>query len=316
MTPVLLITFNRPEHTRKALEALLVQHPETLYIFQDGPREGNADDAERCAMVRETVGKCTAGCDANIITRFSGHNRGCREAVIFAISEVLREHEQVIVVEDDIITSPAFLSFMEKALARYKDEKSVFSISGNSPAPRKFAVPEDYPYDVFASPRLFNWGWATWRDRWEQADWSFAYYDSFKSHPFEQQAFVRGGENLMRMLEEEHDGKSSAWDIQFAFAHFAHHAVSIVPCVSYTYSIGEDGSGTHCLDTSRNEPAVVNTDADPKLLDTIYYDSRIINLLYSSFCAAKRPLWQKACNFMARKLGRKPPFVIKKKVFA
>lgn len=36
----------------------------------------------------------------------------------------------------------------------------------------------------------------------------------------------------MPMLVDEREGSSSAWDIQFAFTHFANHAVSIVPCLS------------------------------------------------------------------------------------
>ena len=46
--PVLLIVFNRPEHTQKTLEALLVQRPSELYVFQDGPRVNNTCDLENC----------------------------------------------------------------------------------------------------------------------------------------------------------------------------------------------------------------------------------------------------------------------------
>ena len=44
--PVLLITFNRPEHTRRVLEAILAAQPHDLYVFQDGAREGNVDDKD------------------------------------------------------------------------------------------------------------------------------------------------------------------------------------------------------------------------------------------------------------------------------
>lgn len=99
----------------------------------------------------------------------------------------------LIILEDDIITFPAFLSYMNKALSFYKDRKTVFSISGHSHAPEKFNVPADYNYDVFASLRLFNWGLATWKDRWAQADWSMGYYEEFMRMPFEKEAFSRGG---------------------------------------------------------------------------------------------------------------------------
>lgn len=315
--PVLLITFNRPEHTRRTIEALRLQQPPLVYVFQDGPRLNNENDTERCKQVRQVVGE-SVNWPCELHTFFSEKNRGCRDAIIYAITEVLNRHESVIVVEDDIVTSPAFYSFMCKALDYYKDRKTVFSISGHSHSPSRFQVPDDYPYDVFASPRLFNWGWGTWRDRWEQADWSMSYYDEFMKHPYERRAFNRGGDDMVPMLVDEKEGRSSAWDVQFAFAHFKNHAVSIVPCVSYTHNIGMDGSGTHCQssETETFEYALLNQKDSPRFLDNLYFDSRIINLLYSAFARKKRPKWQKLINFLARKFGMNPPFVIKKRVYA
>ena len=51
-TPILLITFNRPNHTRQVWEAIKKQRPKYMYVFQDGAREGNATDTEKCAAVR------------------------------------------------------------------------------------------------------------------------------------------------------------------------------------------------------------------------------------------------------------------------
>ena len=49
--PILLIVFNRPEHTRKVLESIMESHPLDLYIFQDGARKGNELDGEKCEKV-------------------------------------------------------------------------------------------------------------------------------------------------------------------------------------------------------------------------------------------------------------------------
>lgn len=320
IVPVLFIVFNRPEHTRQTLESLLVQRPFDLYIFQDGPRENNDSDLNNCQLVRKTINEQLQNIsyDITVHKHYSETNRGCRDAIIFAISSVLKEHESVIVVEDDIITSPAFLSYMNKALAYYKDNKSVHSISGYSHAPMRFRVPNDYEYDVYASPRLFNWGWGTWRDRWEQVDWSMSYYDEFMSHPEQIEAFNRGGDDMTPMLIDEKEDRSSAWDIQFAFDQFKRHMVSIVPNVSYTQNIGFDGSGTHCGGHSQEMDTIfdLNQNSNPHFLDTLYYDKRILNLQYNAFTYKQRPIWQKAINFMARKLGLRPPFVIKKSIYA
>lgn len=316
-TPILLITFNRPSHTKKTIEALRIQKPPLVYVFQDGPREHRDEDIKMCELVRDVIDS-EIDWDCELHTYFSDKNRGCRDAIIYAITEVLKMHESVIVVEDDIITSPAFYCYMTKALEYYKDRETVYSISGHSHSPEKFQVPEDYDYDVFISPRLFNWGWGTWRDRWEKTDWSMSYYEQLIKHPYECQAFNRGGDDMLSMLIDEYEGRTSAWDIQFAFAHFYNHAVSIVPCISYTHNIGMDGSGTHCnsLEQKDFDYQLLNKNLNPLFIDILYYDSRIINMLYNAFTYTKRPLWQKAINFIARKFGIKPPFVIKKKVYA
>ena len=319
-SPVLLIVFNRPEHTERTLKALLTQKPRIIYIFQDGPRDRHLDDYSKCRRVREVVEVQLKQLDFNIEIHkcYSEVNRGCRDAIIYAITSVLKEHESVIVVEDDIITSPAFLTYMNKALSYYKDNHSVHSISGYSHAPMRFQVPIDYEYDVYASPRLFNWGWGTWRDRWEQVDWSMSYYNEFMRHPEQIEAFNRGGDDMTPMLVDEKEGRSSAWDIQFAFDQFKRHMVSIVPNISYTQNIGFDGSGTHCGGHSKEIvlDLDLNQNSNPHFLDTLYYDKRILNLQYSAFTYKQRPLWQKVINFIARKLGLRPPFVIKKRIYA
>ena len=315
-TPILLITFNRPSHTKKTIEALRVQKPPLVYVFQDGPREHRDEDIKMCKLVRDVI-MSDINWDCELYTYFSEKNRGCRDAIIYAITEVLNKHESVIVVEDDIITSPAFYSYMTKALKYYRDRKTVFSISGYSHSPEKIQVPKDYDYDVFTSPRLFNWGWGTWKDRWEQTDWSMSYYDRLIQHPYECLAFNRGGDDMMEMLKDEYEGKSSAWDIQFAFAHFYNHAVSIVPCISYTHNIGMDGSGTHCNNVKSHKTSIqlLNSNDCPIFLDTLYFDARIINTLYSMYTKKRRPLWQKFINTLFKIAGGNPPYLLKKKIY-
>lgn len=318
MYPVLLITFNRPEHTRRTLAALMVQKPYEMYVYQDGPRDGNIIDKTNCQKVREVIDEITRDSDTIMHKHYSPINRGCRDAVIFAISSVLQDHKAVIVVEDDIITSPAFLNYMTKTLDYYQNRKNVHSISAYSPSPFKFSVPLNYDYDVYASPRLFGWGWGTWRDVWNSVDWSMDYFRDFMKHPSEINAFNRGGDDLSQMLVTEQEGKSSAWDIQFVFDQFKNHMVSIVPCISFTTNIGCDGSGTHCSVCKDNtsDIALLNNNKELKLLDNLYYDREIINRLHSVYSMKTRPLWQKICNWICRKINKPILFQVKSPVYA
>ena len=76
-TPVLLITFNRPEHTRKVLAAIMAARPKDLYVFQDGAREGNETDLVNCPKVREVVQSLVGGTETKLHTFYSERNLGC-----------------------------------------------------------------------------------------------------------------------------------------------------------------------------------------------------------------------------------------------
>jgi len=92
---------------------------------------------------------------------------------------VLEKHEAAIVLEDDIVTSPYFLKYMNLTLNYYKERKSVFSVSGVTLPEKKFSLPYDYAYDVFTSYRQLNSGWGTWADRWNAIDWKLDFVSDF-----------------------------------------------------------------------------------------------------------------------------------------
>lgn len=317
LAPIVLFVYNRPEHTKKMLEALALNkyaNESILYVYADGPKENSSiENNYKINEVRKIVKE--QKWPRQLVCKFAESNIGCRDNIIEGVTEVLDIHGKVIVLEDDIITSPAFLSYMNQALILYKDRKTVFSISGHSHSPNKFVVPKDYDYDVFASPRIFNWGWGTWLDRWEKTDWTMSYYQELLKHPYEIDAFQRMGSDMMIMLKDEYEGRSSAWDIQFTFSHFKNNALSIVPCVSYTHNIGLDGSGTHCNNIQVNSNYIINDKYEIKWLDNLYLDKRIINLLYSAFLRKGRPLWKKMINRLFRICGKKSPFVLKGKIY-
>lgn len=317
LAPIVLFVFNRPWHTEQMLNALSenqLANSSELFVFCDGPKtDASGMELNNILQVRAIVQQ-KMWCKQVTVKTYDT-NVGCRDIIINGITEILSKYDKVIVLEDDIITSPTFLNYMNASLDYYENRKSVFSISGHSHSPEKYQIPSDYEYDVYVSPRIFNWGWGTWTDRWMQTDWDFNYYEAFIKSPFQIDAFNRCGEDLVKMLKEEYDGQSSAWDIQFTFAHFMNHAVSIVPCIPFTKNIGLDGSGTHCSNTQStiNEP--LNDTERVKFLDILYEDKRIINLIHSSFCFKTRPLWQRVVNRLSRILGGKNVFVLKKRVF-
>ena len=96
-TPILLITFNRPTHVSRVLEVIMRQQPKDLYVFQDGAREGNEADLQKCTQVREVIEKLTKDTDTRLHTFFSDKNLGCGPGPFAAISWFFENEEYGIV---------------------------------------------------------------------------------------------------------------------------------------------------------------------------------------------------------------------------
>ncbi len=323
--PVIIFNYNRPDHSLQTWEALSRNQyaSETeLYLYCDGPKTNASNEMrQRIAELHQQAKQYAV--DASQIGKFKAvhvvcaeQNKGLANSIIGGVSDVIAKHGRVIVLEDDLLTSPYFLKYMNEALDKYELYPAVFSISANRPPMSKMQISADYEYDVFVSLRSFSTGWATWQNKWERIDWSLDYLDDFLKHPMQIEAFNRGGDDLTDMLLLQRDHKIDSWAIRYSFQHFYHHAVAILPCVPYVDNIGFDGTGIHSGSDETDFRNNVNVaPANPRMPNVVYEDARIINAFYNHYSNAKRPIWQKAINYIFRKIGRPVPFVIKKKVF-
>lgn len=317
LAPIVLFVYNRPVHTRFALQALqknFLASESKLFVFCDGPKNNSSNEAKKnIDEVREVVKSAKWCGEVEIIESVS--NKGLGPSVREGVSNIVEEYGKVIVLEDDLITSPAFLTYMNKALAYYSHRKAVFSISGYNLPPRKMKTPIDYPYDVFACLRNASWGWATWDDRWKQIDWDTKAYTDMLQNPFMKKAFNRGGDDVFGLLDGLKTGKLNIWSIQFTLAHFANHAVTISPLVSYVDNLGLDGSGENCGTSEALRVENLNQKTDLNFLDVIYEDERLINAFYNAACIKRRPLWQKIINKLSRPLIGKNIYELKGKIY-
>lgn len=323
LSPIILFAYNRAAHLERTLiwlRANKYAKDSVLYVFCDGPKQGATSiQLHKIEDVRKVARQLAIAPffkEVYIVER--EENFGLGKSIITGVTEVINLYGRAIVLEDDLLTSPYFLKYMNEALDFYQNRPGVMSISANRPPISKMQIPEDYPYDVFACLRSYSTGWATWKDRWNRVDWSMDYMPEFLKHTAEVDAFNRAGDDMTNMLCLQRDGKIDSWAIRFGYAHFKEHCVAILPCFSYVDNIGFDGTGVHSGKYSENNEyrndlslAVEN----PRFLTNIYEDSRIINAFYNRFCFAKRPFYQRVINTIARKLGKPTPFVIKRKVY-
>lgn len=315
--PIVLFAYARPEHTSRTLEALAINtlaKESKLFIYIDGCKEKAGDEQRlRNSEVRRIV-RAKQWCgQVEVIEQPT--NKGLAASIRDGVTDIVTKYGRVIVMEDDLVTSPAFLSYMNKALDFYENYPAVFSIGAYAYPVRRMTIPSDYHYDTYACLRNCSWGWGTWRNRWEKTDWSASHYETMKDSPAMREAFNRMGDDEFGMFYAQQERGLNIWSILFTMAHFEHHAVAIIPCQSYVDNIGLDGSGENCGVMGALKQGQLNTNEDPKFLDVIYEDKRIINAFYNVNCRQTLSLWKRIINRFYRNLTGKPKY-LKRKVYA
>ncbi len=274
-SPVLLFVYNRPWHTRKTVEALkgnLLADESDLIIYAEGAK--HEEDLPHVRQVREDIHSVSGFRSILIVERTK--NWGCANNIIDGISSVLNTHGRVIVLEDDILTSPYFLRYMNMALDFYRETPQIFSLSGYNHPASLMQIPAGYHHDVYFCSRSASWGWGTWLDRWQNVDWEIKDFNAFLKDRRAQSAFNQSGDDLSDMLVSQMKGAIDAWDIRWTYHHYKKGGSAVWPVLSYTDNIGHDGSGTHCSPTRMYENDLSKAVKEPVFLKDIMFDKRIL----------------------------------------
>ena len=245
-TPILLITFNRPEHTRRVLEAIIAAQPKDLYVFQDGAREGNEEDVKKCAEVRKVVERLTKGSSTQIHTFFSDVNLGCGPGPVAGITWFFDQVEMGIVMEDDCLPHPDFFPYCEELLERYKDVEEVQFINAALYDERWQC---DCSYDF--SRYMVAGAWASWRRFWVNYDVDLMSIDAKDFYRICKKLLFERAEAdwwYFKLLEIQKDkAKKSYWDYQCLIVLLLNSGVTIMPKRNLISNIGFDEEGTHTL---------------------------------------------------------------------
>ena len=159
LAPIALFVYGRADLTRRTLDALaanpLADRSE-LIIFSDGPRK--PDDGPKIEAVRNLVADVKGFARVEIVA--APTNLGLAQSIKGGVTRVAGAFGRVIVLEDDIETSPHFLAYMNDGLDRYAGEARVAAVSGYHP-PMDIALPE-----TFFQRDAECWGWGTWQRAW------------------------------------------------------------------------------------------------------------------------------------------------------
>jgi len=249
-TPVLLITFNRPDHTLRTLTEILKAEPQELYVCQDGARDGNENDRIKVQKVRDVINELTSAYamehpDFTLYTLHSTQNLGCGPGPAAGITWFFEHVEQGIILEDDAVPHPDFFGFVEELLEKYKDDKDVQAIGSMNIDTHPWGDGSYY----FSMMNRNLCAWATWRRAWKDFDLYLREVPWQRLDRVLKQygcTFYEREFWLDRLAEAQKDGQGGrSWDMQFFMSIWLNHGKGIIPNVNLSSNIGTVGEGTH-----------------------------------------------------------------------
>lgn len=238
-SPVALFAYRRPEHLRRVVESLRA-NPEAaetdLYIYCDAAR-GPSDQSD-VAAVTSYADTVSGFQTITVIKR--DKNFGLSKSIIDGVTRMCDEYGKVIVLEDDLVTSPYFLNYMNNALNCYESDEKVISVHG-------------YMYPVIAEiPETFFlrdpgcWGWGTWKRGWDlfEADGK-KLREQLNVGGFGREFNFSDSYDYMGMLNAQIAGRNDSWAVRWYASAFLLNKLTLYPGKSLVRNIGHDGSGWH-----------------------------------------------------------------------
>lgn len=240
--PVVMFGFKRADCLQASFQALS-KCPEffdtSIFVYVDGAR--NEAELPQVLEVRDVVSGWAAN-HPRMVIHFREANLGLASSVREGVTATCAEFGSAIVLEDDILVSPAFLTFMNAGLNQFADDNRIMGINAYTYGPLR-----GFPHDKAGAMRFSHpWGWATWArtwqsfmDFWHKGD--FAFIDSQSVRNFD----LGGIESFSDMLRAAERGDISSWWIRWYYFVFVSNGYGIFPPDTLVQNIGILNDPTH-----------------------------------------------------------------------
>lgn len=275
LAPIVIFAFNRPRHLEKTLESLKhnkLANSSNIIIYIDGPRSTN--DAEKIDEIRQYL-KTVSGFKS-VVAEYRSKNLGLSTSIIQGLNQAFMSSDKLIVLEDDMVTSPYFLMYMNEALNKYEGDSDVACVHG-------YVYPgvKEQP-ETFFLRGADCWGWGTWRESWKlfNSDGQFLLKELRKKNLIKQFDF-NDSYPFSTMLQNQVLGKNDSWAIRWYASIFLENKLTLYPSRSLVQNIGMDSSGQNCIETSGYD---VNLSSKPVVIkDILVINSKDRYLEFESF---------------------------------
>jgi len=239
LAPISVSVYTRLEHFKQCIESLANNHlakHSKLYVFSDAAKPG---DEEGVQQVREYAKTITGF--KEVVLKFQETN-GYLKNMADAREIPLEAHGKIIRLEDDIVSAPYFLDFINEGLVLYKDNPKVHGISG-------YMLP-GYDREVLTQVFLKScpaWGIGYWadtkplspQDAQSLAKTIMSDWQRYKKISY-------GSPHVPSMVLSVAEGRLVAGDVANTMFMYEYDRLGVLPSRSLVRNIGYDGSGVHC----------------------------------------------------------------------
>jgi hypothetical protein len=255
MSPVVIFTYNRPDHLIKCINSLkknLLFKKTKFFIFQDGLRTPDYKISIKYELLFKKLPK-----NFTVIKR--KQNYGLKKNIITGVSYILSKFKKIIVCEDDLVFHKYFIYFMNNMFRKYQKNKNISSISGFS-----YVLEKQLQYfpDEYLLKLTSSWGWGTWREYWRKflkSDLSSQKKILFSNKKIQYSFDYDDSQSHTLWLKKNYLNKISSWNIEWEFFNFVNKFYTLYPKKTFVENRGFDGTGTHCVKSNYKFQSISST---------------------------------------------------------
>ena len=272
-TPILFATFARPEYARKTFDQIKKEKPLTLYFYSNKARSEFPEEISKNEEIRSYINEIDWNC--NLKTYFREDYVDVYTSLYSAFDWIFANEEQAIILEEDCVPSLAFFDYCEQLLPLYKDDIRIWLISGNN-------LIEDYNpngYDYIFTRYAYQYGWATWKNRWDKLIRGDVAFELMKKQKIFKQLYVTNQEANFQMAHAKKVYNSLSWDYKWGLTIKCNGGFGIVPTSNLVSNIGIKGENNATYNKKVHSKQILESNAynitkHPEFVVPDYYYER------------------------------------------
>ena len=162
---------------------------------------------------------------------------GCAKRIKSGLDFIFEREKKAIILEDDTLPNISFFKFCEFCLDQYKDDESIYHISGCNFFPKSNSDRSSY---YFTS--IINiWGWATWARAWKKYDINMTSWKSQNKIAFLKQWCTTNQQfkDMRSMFDLHCENKDPwTWDYQWVYTCWSNNGLSVIPSKNLVQNLG------------------------------------------------------------------------------